>query len=485
MPEEPSAADTTLPAAAGGQPAVPKGGKPTQGKSRRKAQPKLHCARCRELLPRQAFSKNQLAKTSDKRRCATCIDDTVAETSPPEAVHAIVKGTPICRYGAACTKQFATGPARCKFMHPRAKGKMSADAVPWIPSDVALGAAAAAVLPAQKRSESAPQPDRGSTPKEVKGGNGVDRWWRVLTDTDPISLEPLRKLKAPPFDLPADKPGGTVATYFDSRILASYLIATGRFAHPTSRRSIEPEECTKLDAHLRQYRLGRPGVHLAWEHRAEYEVNAPRSSNSTVESRREEAQAVLNSLFGVVTDPQAELDQGMHGSRGGFQSRDVPLAGAAYIRGDSSSSNDSWRRRDDPITEDGLTMIDDDVGFTNFPAFGSSTNAAADADAEFRSAFPSLPSTAAPRAPHALSFAQRAAAAAKKPTPVPAPAPPSGAAQRAAQLAAAFESDPRGSTHSALQAAQAFDPETLKLARKAPQVGTRIFCNTTWIASAV
>ena len=42
-----------------------------------------------------------------------------------------------------------------------------------------------------------------------------------------------------------------------------------------SRRSIEEAECVELDLHLRQHRLGEPAVALAWEHRAEYEINAP------------------------------------------------------------------------------------------------------------------------------------------------------------------------------------------------------------------
>lgn len=37
---------------------------------------------------------------------------------------------------------------------------------------------------------------------------GLDRskpfWWRRLTDCDPISLEPLRRLRVEPFELTAD-----------------------------------------------------------------------------------------------------------------------------------------------------------------------------------------------------------------------------------------------------------------------------------------
>jgi hypothetical protein len=38
-----------------------------------------------------------------------------------------------------------------------------------------------------------------------------------------ISLEPLADLPYEPFELPAD---GRVATYFDGKVLASYLVST-------------------------------------------------------------------------------------------------------------------------------------------------------------------------------------------------------------------------------------------------------------------
>ena len=58
-------------------------------------------------------------------------------------------------------------------------------------------------------------------------------WWRRLTECDPISLEPLKSLRFPPFELGTDE---SHATYFDGRILANYLVSTGSFLHPISRR---------------------------------------------------------------------------------------------------------------------------------------------------------------------------------------------------------------------------------------------------------
>ena len=92
-------------------------------------------------------------------------------------------------------------------------------------------------------------------------------WWRRLTECDPISLDPLKELRFPPFELGTDS---THATYFDPRMLSNYLVSTGMFLHPISRRELTREECVRLDAHLRQYRLGDAGVLHAFDHKDEY-----------------------------------------------------------------------------------------------------------------------------------------------------------------------------------------------------------------------
>ena len=61
------------------------------------------------------------------------------------------------------------------------------------------------------------------------------RWWKKLTDVDPISLEPLRQLKVAPFDLTVD---GTRSSFFDGKMIATYLVSTGKFEHPISRREL-------------------------------------------------------------------------------------------------------------------------------------------------------------------------------------------------------------------------------------------------------
>ena len=76
-------------------------------------------------------------------------------------------------------------------------------------------------------------------------------WWRELDDEDPITLEPLRELPYPPFQL--DSEG--VTHFFDGAVLAQYMMSQGRFENPYTREALSLPECERLDAHLRQHDL--------------------------------------------------------------------------------------------------------------------------------------------------------------------------------------------------------------------------------------
>ena len=75
------------------------------------------------------------------------------------------------------------------------------------------------------------------------------RWWvtALAQEDDPISLEPLRKLRYPPFECRTDPslPHRTSSDWFDGRVLAHYLVATANFVHPISRRELSRVECVK------------------------------------------------------------------------------------------------------------------------------------------------------------------------------------------------------------------------------------------------
>ena len=96
-------------------------------------------------------------------------------------------------------------------------------------------------------------------------------WWRRLTEVDPISLEPIKALRFPPFELgTASADVGIHATYFDGRVLANYLVSTGSFMHPISRRELTPDECVRLDEYLTLHKLGDAGVLKAFELKDQY-----------------------------------------------------------------------------------------------------------------------------------------------------------------------------------------------------------------------
>ncbi|EOD27862.1 hypothetical protein EMIHUDRAFT_450115 [Emiliania huxleyi CCMP1516] len=77
------------------------------------------------------------------------------------------------------------------------------------------------------------------------------QWWHSLLSADPISLDPLCDLPYPPFVLSADLTQRSDNDYFDGHILALYLVSTGQFTHPVSRRQITREECAALDRIIR------------------------------------------------------------------------------------------------------------------------------------------------------------------------------------------------------------------------------------------
>ena len=125
---------------------------------------------------------------------------------------------------------------------------------------------------------------------------GLDKsrpfWWRRLTECDPISLDPLKNLRFPPFELGTDE---SHASYFDGRVLANYLVSTGSFLHPISRRDITRDECVRLDAYVRQHKLGEANVVLAFERKDSY-VNGV-SPDVLVAQAQEAASTLLHNLY--------------------------------------------------------------------------------------------------------------------------------------------------------------------------------------------
>jgi hypothetical protein len=66
------------------------------------------------------------------------------------------------------------------------------------------------------------------------------------------------------FFFQGDVVAGGGGHYYDGRLLALYFVATLVFEDPLSRRQVSRGEVEKLDAYLRQHRLGKAQVAKAW-----------------------------------------------------------------------------------------------------------------------------------------------------------------------------------------------------------------------------
>ena len=175
------------------------------------------------------------------------------------------------------------------------------------------------------------------------------RWWvtALSQEDDPISLEPLRKLRYPPFECRADPtlPHRTSSDWFDGRVLAHYLVATANFVHPISRRELSRVECVALDEYCQEHRLGSAHVADVFD--------GAQSGEASVAQLRAQAEDLLQSLFAG--------DGSAHGGR-----QPERETGAA-------------------VSDGGLTVVDDDL----LP--GHATSAASRATAQEAEAFPALP----------------------------------------------------------------------------------------------
>ena len=126
------------------------------------------------------------------------------------------------------------------------------------------------------------------------------RWWtrKLASVCDPISLEPIRAMRYPPFELRADPEaahGAPDSDWYDGKLLAHYCVSTGNFTHPISRRELTRAECEAMDSYLAANRLGDARVTHAFDHREEY--NAPGGRPASVAELQAEASSVLQSLF--------------------------------------------------------------------------------------------------------------------------------------------------------------------------------------------
>ena len=129
--------------------------------------------------------------------------------------------------------------------------------------------------------------------------------------------------------------------YFDGKILSHYLISSGNFSHPVSRRPLSRNECEALDEYMSRHKLGDAGV----THVFDLKSDTSDKSRHHLEALQREASDILQSLFSS-TSTSLRLYQ-PSASRGG-----VGLVGA-QVSGLAGSGG--------PLLGDGgWTIIDDD-----------------------------------------------------------------------------------------------------------------------------
>ena len=145
--------------------------------------------------------------------------------------------------------------------------------------------------------------------QKKKKQHGGRKWWHALpvSEQDPISLEPLRRLRVEPFVIKED--GHDYR--FDGRVLAAYLVSSQQFVNPLTRRELDLEICAKLDRHLDSTKCRAQSVARAWELRQQ-------GASGERERLRTEAQAVMEALFAPQQQQQRTL-------RDGFEEDEVPL----------------------------------------------------------------------------------------------------------------------------------------------------------------
>jgi hypothetical protein len=294
-------------------------------------------------------------------------------------------------------------------------------------------------------------PDGGKKKKKARkrARKGKGGWWKSLEESivDPISLEPIRDLSYPPFEVVSEHakkdggPGsGRVTHYFDGQFLAHYVVSTANFINPVNRDQLDRSVCLRLDAYLGEHDL--PSARVAECFRLFEVSSAKQVGDESAHARqlRQEATAVMAALFRTRSDSTQGMgdedearDEGAGGAAGGKRSKNRNKKKKLQANGGRGpavqNSNYSYERRTQG-RGGGLVMVDEDdweapeafnlTEEQDFPTFaGAEADAAAAAAAAPQHLHPSERKAAAKKAKHkagkggsASSSSEDAAAAA-------------------------------------------------------------------------
>ena len=183
---------------------------------------------------------------------------------------------------------------------------------------------------------------------------------------DPITLDPISSLAYPPFELKANPHGSTTASdWYDGRTLALYLVSSGRFLHPISRREISRDECAALDVHLRRHRIGHgvPDVVKTFDQSRDHSASASTSSTETeadlARIRAESERALYDAMFTTRRGAQNAASAGTIPARASrAAARTAERAGARASQREAARAASSRRVSDH---DGGIAIVDDDL----------------------------------------------------------------------------------------------------------------------------
>eukprot|EP00960_Hanusia_phi_P022844 675204-Hanusia_phi.AAC.14 len=204
------------------------------------------------------------------------------------------------------------------------------------------------------------------------------KWWKLLQEDDPISLEPISQLRYEPFDLKAND---DISVPFLIRSGESCNMLDGRLTErASSRRPITKDDCEALDRHLAACRLKKVGVKEVFEFRER--LNDP---TERITALREQAAAIMEAVFGgrMTQRAPARSDPRSHEAQRGFQ-RGYSASNRQPGNVGSQGQSAAGLGRDENFP----FLIDDDEDF--FPSHSSSSRRR---EEEEREEFPQLVGT--------------------------------------------------------------------------------------------
>ena len=202
--------------------------------------------------------------------------------------------------------------------------------------------------------------------QKSKGNSAKMCWWKTLEETivDPISLEPIKDLNYPPFELVSQhktsdpsKSDGRVTHYFDGQFLAHYVVSTANFINPVNRARLDLGVCKRLDAYLRENTL--PSARVAECFRLFEASSAKQVGEESAHARqlRQEATAVMAALFR--TRSNNLQDQGDGGGSNRARSKKKRNTSSNDRRGPEVETNYSYERKTEGHGG-GLVIVDED-----------------------------------------------------------------------------------------------------------------------------